>query len=67
MTGSRPLGYNQAMHGLDPDLRLAPLHTSIDELVSGFHSTSEIDILHGHRDGLERDHERIHHPVTTPC
>lgn len=66
MTSSRPSGNDQGVHRLDSDLRLAPLHASVDELVSGFDSSSEIDILQCHRDGLERDHERVHHAVMEP-
>lgn len=60
MARSRPRRNDQAVHRLDPDLRLTPLHASRHELVSGFDSSSEINILHRHRDRLERDHERVH-------
>lgn len=55
------------MHSLDSDMRLAPLHASVDELVSGFDSASEVDVLQRHGDWFECDHERVHHAAVGPC
>lgn len=45
------------MYRLDSNLGFTPLDTSVHELVRGFDAASEVDVLDGHRDGLERDHE----------
>jgi hypothetical protein len=66
VTGGRPGGNDQGVHRLDSDLRLAPLHASVDELVSVFNSPSEIDILQRHGNWLKGDHERVHHAAMEP-
>jgi hypothetical protein len=60
MTSIRSSRNNQTVHRFDSDLSLTPLHTSLHELVCRFDPAPEIDILDGHRDGLERNHERVH-------
>ena len=64
MTSARPSGNDEAVHGLDADLGLTPLNTPLHELVRRLDALAKVDVLDRHRDGLERDHERVHRPVS---